>query len=71
MTASEVLEAIRKYVLRAFDPATSLAVVASAPGTADEIAAGLGSAGYSVERRTLDVSEEDAGSDGSSSSESD
>jgi hypothetical protein len=47
---------LKRYVLPIFDPSTSIAVVACAPGKADDISAGLSSEGYDVERRTLDVS---------------
>ena len=46
---------MRRYVLPIFDPSASIAVVACAPGKADDIAAGLTSEGFEVERRTLEV----------------
>ncbi|PVF99908.1 hypothetical protein CPB86DRAFT_846178 [Serendipita vermifera] len=73
VTPSQVLEAMKRYVLPLFDPSTSIAVVACAPGKADDIAAGLSSEGFDVEKRTLDVSAEeleDSLSEGSSLSES-
>lgn len=64
-----MLDALRKYVLPLFDPKTSIAVVASAPGKADEIAAGLKSVGYEVEQRSLALNPDEA-ADSDSGSES-
>jgi hypothetical protein len=64
---------MKRYVLPLFDPSTSIAVVACAPGKADDIAGGLSSEGFDVEKRTLNVSAEelsDSLSEGSSASES-
>ncbi|KAG8805588.1 hypothetical protein FRC17_005444, partial [Serendipita sp. 399] len=55
VTPSEVIEAMRRYVLPIFDPTSSISVVACAPGKVDDIATGLTSEGYEVEKRTLDV----------------
>ena len=55
MTIEEVAAALQKYLLPVFDPATSIAVVASAPGKVDEIAKGLTEVGFQVEKRELDV----------------
>lgn len=55
VTPRQVLDVLRRYVLPIFDPSASIAVVACAPGKADDIAAGLTSEGFEVERRTLEV----------------
>lgn len=55
MTIEEVAAALKKYLLPVFDPTTSIAVVASAPGKVDEIARGLAEDGFQVEKRELDV----------------
>lgn len=55
VTPSQVLDVLKRYVLPIFDPSASIAVVACAPGKADDIAAGLTSEGFEVERRTLEV----------------
>jgi hypothetical protein len=64
---SEVKESLRKYVLPLFDPSTSVAVVVSAPSKTDEIAQGLESVGFTVEKRTIEVSPDELGSDGTGS----
>lgn len=65
---------MRRYVLPLFDPSRSVAVVACAPGKADDIASGFSSEGFEVEKRELRVDPEeleDGGSEsGSMSSES-
>lgn len=76
VTIDQVSAALKKYLLPVFDPATSIAVVASAPGKVDEIATGLAEVGFQVEKRELDVDPDElaAGKEGSeseSSSESD
>jgi hypothetical protein len=55
VTPSQVLDVLRRYVLPIFDPSASIAVVACAPGKADDIVAGLTSEGFEVERRTLEI----------------
>lgn len=56
MTAEEVLEALRQYVLPLFDPQTSVALISCGPTQADEIARGYQEAGYEIEIRNLDDS---------------
>ncbi|KAG8786710.1 hypothetical protein FRC15_010850 [Serendipita sp. 397] len=55
VTPSQVIDAMRRYVLPIFDPTSSVAVVACAPGKVDDIATGLTSEGFDVEKRTLDI----------------
>jgi hypothetical protein len=70
VSKQDVLAALKKYFLPLFDPATSVAAVVTAPGKADEIAAGLREVGFEVEQRTLEADpEEDGSEDGSEGSE--
>jgi hypothetical protein len=71
VTPSQVLDVLRRYVLPMFDPSASIAVVACAPGKADDIIAGLTSEGFEVERRTLEIdpAELEADEEGSISGE--
>lgn len=55
VTIDQVATAMKKYLLPVFDPVTSIAVVASAPGKVGEIATGLAEVGFHVEKRELDV----------------
>ena len=81
MTIEQVAAALKKYLLPVFDPATSIAVVASAPGKVEEIVRGLGEGGFQVEKRELDVNadelaaaaaaEEEDGSESGSESDGD
>ncbi|KAJ3559767.1 hypothetical protein NM688_g144 [Phlebia brevispora] len=76
VTKQQVVEALRKYFLPLFDPATSVAAVVTAPGKSADIGAQLKKIGYEVEQRTLDVSQDigddsDFESDDSEGSESD
>jgi hypothetical protein len=68
VTIEQVAAALEKYLLPVFDPASSIAVVASAPGKVDEIAQGLAEVGFLVEKRELDVDADELG--GESGSES-
>ncbi|CAE6416736.1 unnamed protein product [Rhizoctonia solani] len=69
-----VRRALKTQVLPLFDPATSIAVVASSASKSSEIAEGLKSSGFDVEVRTLDFSGEedmeDSGSESGSSASS-
>ena len=70
VTQRDVIDALQRYVQPIFDPATSIAVVACAPGKVEDIATGLSSEGYEVERRSIEVSAADEmGSEDGSSSE--
>ncbi|KAI0691326.1 Metalloenzyme, LuxS/M16 peptidase-like protein [Cytidiella melzeri] len=63
----DVLKALRKYFLPLFDPASSAAVVVTAPSKAEQIGAELDKRGYQVEQRTLDLGGEEEDSEGSES----
>ncbi|QRW19305.1 AhpC/TSA domain-containing protein [Rhizoctonia solani] len=66
-----VRRALKTQVLPLFDPATSIAVVASSASKSSDIAEGLKSSGFDVELRTLDLSgdedTDDSGSEGGNS----
>ncbi len=70
MTKEEVIEALRRHFLPLFDPASSVAVVVTAPSKAAEIGEQLSAVGYKVEQRTLELDPEEDGSE-SDSDESD
>ncbi|CCM05163.1 uncharacterized protein FIBRA_07372 [Fibroporia radiculosa] len=69
VTKADVLAALRTHFLPLFDPSSSVAVVVTAPSTADEIGLGLGAAGFEVEQRQLEVDADEDGEyeDGSDS----
>lgn len=50
---------IEKYFVPVFDPTRSIAAVASSKAKSDEIAEELQKAGFEVERRTLDVGDDE------------
>ncbi|KAI0051676.1 hypothetical protein FA95DRAFT_1586997 [Auriscalpium vulgare] len=75
VTKEDVLTSLRTYFLPLFDAKTSVVVSVTAPGKADEVSEGLTKAGFTVERRTLEVeadedSEDDSDSDSDGSDES-
>jgi len=55
VTKDDVIAALKKHVLPVFDPSSSVAVAVTAPSKADLIAEGLTSAGFQVEKRTLEI----------------
>jgi hypothetical protein len=55
VTKEDVIAVMRKYLLPIFDPASSVAIVVTAPSKADEISADLAAAGFEVTRRTIDA----------------
>jgi hypothetical protein len=75
VTKEDVLAALRAHFLPLFDSSTSVAVVVTAPSKADQIGAGLASAGFDVEKRTLEIDPseflEEDGIDSESGNESD
>ncbi|KAG8964008.1 hypothetical protein FRC03_002292 [Tulasnella sp. 419] len=62
VTLDDVKAALQEYILPLFNPESSIAVIVSAPSRSDSIAEQLTSAGFDVERRTLDV-EDGSGTD--------
>ncbi|KAJ7597129.1 Metalloenzyme, LuxS/M16 peptidase-like protein [Mycena floridula] len=69
VTKEDVMSILQKYFLPLFDSSSSVSVVATAPGKADEVAEGLSKFGFDVEKRTLEVDPEEL-EDGDSESES-
>lgn len=70
VTKEDVLRCLKTHYLRLFDPKTSVAIVVTAPGKADEIAEALGKKGFEVQKKTIEV-EEGADGEGESSGEDD
>jgi len=66
-TKEDILATLRKYFLPLFDPASSVAVVVTAPSKIEEIAGGLASANFDVEKRSLDVEQDELGDNESAS----
>lgn len=75
VTLADCQAVLQKYILPAFDPATSMCAIVSAPSRVEEIQKSLAQAGYEMERRDLDFGKDDedgeaSGSDSESGSES-
>ncbi|KAI9572885.1 Metalloenzyme, LuxS/M16 peptidase-like protein [Boletus coccyginus] len=62
VTKDDVLASLKKYILPIFSPSTSTVVVVTAPSKVDQIAEGLTSYGFDVEKRTLEVEGDEDGS---------
>ena len=67
VSKEDVLRVLQQYFLPVFDASTSVVVSVTAPGKAHEISKGLKDAGFVVERRTLEVDNEDENESGSES----
>ena len=64
----DVMRCLKDYILKLFQPEFSIALVVTAPGKSDEISEKLGEKGFKVEKRTIEVQDDEEGdSDGSSS----
>jgi len=61
VTMDDVKNALKTHILPLFDPASSVAVVVSSPSKAEDISTTLTKAGFEVERRTLDVGDDEEG----------
>jgi len=76
VTKEDVLEALQKHFLPLFDSSSSVAVVVTAPGKAEEIGEGLKAVGFDVTHKALEVDpsemheDGDEGGDGSDSESS-
>lgn len=70
MTKEEVIAALKKHVVPVFDPSSSVAVAVTAPSKADSIAEDLTTAGFEVERRTLEIDPSELEGESESGSES-
>ncbi|KAF9569657.1 hypothetical protein CPC08DRAFT_731821 [Agrocybe pediades] len=55
ITKEDVLAALRKHFLPLFDASTSVAVVVTAPGKAEEIGEGLKAVGFEVTQKALEI----------------
>jgi len=55
VTKADVLNALRKHFLPLFDPASSIAVVVTAPGNAQDVGEGLEAAGFEVTQKELHI----------------
>jgi len=62
VTKDDVLASLKKYILPIFSPSTSTVVVVTAPSKVDQIAEGLTSYRFDVEKRTLEVEGDEDGS---------
>jgi hypothetical protein len=66
VTKEDVIKILKNHVLRLFDPATSVAVVVTAPGKSDEIAAALTEKGFDVEKKAIEDDDDGSGSESGS-----
>jgi len=69
VTKADVIRTLKTYHLKLFDPTASVGVIVTAPGKWDEIADNLKQKGFDVEKRVIDVKddeEEDSGSESGS-----
>lgn len=61
VTKEDVLRALKSHFLPLFDPASSVAVVVTAPGKAPEVGEELTKLGFEVEQRSLHVDPDEEG----------
>ena len=61
ITKEDVLAVLKKYFLPLFDSSSSVAVVVTAPGKADQVSEELGKVGFQVEQKTLQVEADEDG----------
>ena len=71
VTKEDVMRCLRDYVLKLFQPESSIALVVTAPGKSDEILGKLREKGFEVEKRTIEVQDGEGDSDGSGSGSDD
>lgn len=55
ITKEDVLAALAKHFLPLFDPASSVAVVVTAPAKSDEISQWLKTSGFKVTQKVMDI----------------
>ena len=77
VTKVDVVAALRKHFLPLFDPTTSVAVVVTAPGNAEDVGNGLQAMGFEVTQKEMQIDpsemeeyETGSESDGESSTDS-
>jgi len=63
----DVMRCLQEYILKLFEPKSSVALVVTAPGKSDEIAVSLGEKGFKVEKRTIEVKDDEDTEAGSTS----
>ena len=65
----DVMRCLKDYILKLFQSESSIVLVVTAPGKSDEISEKLGKKGFKVEKRTIEVQDDEEGDseDGSSS----
>ena len=63
----DVMRCLQEYILKLFKPESSVALVVTAPGKSDEIAEDLGKKGFKVEKRTIEVKDDEDTEAGSTS----
>ena len=66
----DVMRCLKDYILKLFQPESSIALVVTALGKSDEISEKLGEKGFKVEKRTIEVQDDEEGDSGGSSSDS-
>ena len=59
VTKNEILDALRKYCLPLFNPKSSIAVIVTAPGKVDATVEGLTSLGFEIEKRAVEVGQDE------------
>ena len=67
VTKEDVMRCLKDYILKPFQPESSIALVVTAPGKSDEISEKLGEKGFSVERRAIEVQDGEGGDSGDGS----
>ena len=63
----DVMRCLKSYIFKLFQPESSIALVVTAPGKSDEIVEKLGEKGFKVEKRTMEVKDDEDSEDGSTS----
>lgn len=59
----DVIGCLKKYLVKLFQPDSSIALAVTAPGKIDEIAGELGKKGFKVEKRTIEVQDDERSDD--------
>ena len=67
----DVIRCLQRYLVKLFQPESSIALAVTAPGKIDEIAVELGRKGFKVEKRTIEVQDDDELSEGGATFDSD
>jgi len=70
VTKADVLSALRTRFLPLFDPSSSIAVIVTAPGKAEEIGEGLKGIGFEVTQKVMEIDPSEMEEDGENGSES-